>query len=497
MGSQSFEGVGSKPYSTLVHNYLLGLNAYKVVWMEINSKTKTPRRTFEYYKQLHNTGETLRHAHDWLEAGRGLGFLPRNGLWVLDADGSDGVERACEALAEARILPPMVRTPGGGQHFYFQFPEGISTKCMPMHKCHPLDPDRVKVPWDFKLHGNTLLVAPGTTRDGKVYEPLNEWRIPPVLDPRQLLPWLQLWRNDPPFLTDQRSLKDRIARACAYLSMAVKQGRVSCSGSGGHKTLAGVAAHLVAYLRLDPPLALNLLNHPGGWNSACQDEHGRPFPWTQAELCQALNDAKDAVPAAGVKAYEKAQLGAQLDTRLPEWVSLLTECMDEDTTTESPAGDVLELFCEWFSVPNSRWTQVRHGQALRCAGFKQRRSGRIKKRLWRQVNLFKLILHLQGLHSLGAIYEVLRMEACPPKHRLNEAGDRSTNSSQMERNVPQSRIRDKPLPRATTENLAFSEITSPACVSPCVDTSPPHLQGTILGPTGGPPVALERLPLAS
>lgn len=315
---ESHQEVGERPtsflrISPLVREWLEGLAAFKVVFVEIQANQKHPRRPLQVYEDHHRRrgASCIGLAVEWLRRGSGLGFLPNGDLWVLDVDLPEAVDRVLDQLAEARIMVPFLKTPSGGAHFYFRMPEGFREEGkrrgfgrMKNHLCHPLDADGFRQPMDFKLGHRTLVVAPGTLRNDILYEPQTPWMEPPVLDPRQFCPEGEFWMPNQPFLVDERPLKNRISRACAYLKRVAP---VSISGRNGHKSLATVATYLVPYLQLDPHLAVYLLLHgEPSWNSRCRYPDGTPYPWNPGELMRACTDATDVIPAAGVRDYERA-----------------------------------------------------------------------------------------------------------------------------------------------------------------------------------------------
>jgi hypothetical protein len=323
--------------------WLQGLAAIGCTFLELVPETKRTRRPWHCYSQ--QTGERgLANALRWLGRGSGLGILPGPPLWILDADSPHQVERITSILLDAQLIPLVVQTPSGGAHFYFQLPAGFRLDGLKNHLCHPYDADSHKLAMDFKFGPRSLLVAPGTVRNGRRYEPTSPWRTLPVVDPRMFLPEGKFWREQRPFLVDQRPLKDRIARACTYLKT---QAPLSISGQSGHKTLAAVAAHLVRFLDLDPELAHHLMTHGQiPWNKRCKDSDGKPFPWAAGELWSACAAAVDALPAAGVKALERQQAIQEAKGKLAAMVGLLKESITHPGSVRVPVSEVLDVF-EW------------------------------------------------------------------------------------------------------------------------------------------------------
>ena len=329
-------------------DWLQGLADLGCTFVELIPNTKRTRNTWGEYDQM-NGQRGLSCALNWLRKGSGLGILLKAPLWILDADSAKQVENIVSTVLDAAIAPLVVRTPSGGAHFYFRFPEAFPLEGMKNHVCHPFDDDGIKLAMDFKLGFRTLLVAPGTMRNGKPYLPASPWRLPPVVDPRMFLPHGKFWRDHRPFSICTRPLRDRIARACKYLQTKAP---IAISGKGGHKTLAGVTAHLVSYLDLDPELAFNLLTHGDSpWNERCVDMEGTPFPWDKSELWNACVLAVDAVPQAGVKHWEREQATSKERSRLTSMVLIVKECASNPGMPPVPVRKVLDAF-EWLGLPD-------------------------------------------------------------------------------------------------------------------------------------------------
>jgi hypothetical protein len=342
----------------MVSDWLQGLASMGCTFMELIPGTKRTRKPWvRYSHQVHEKG--LSSALAWLKKGSGVGILPTAPLWILDVDSAELVERQVSTLLDAGIIPLMVKTPSGGAHFYFRFPGSFRLEGLKNHVCHPRDDDGNKLAMDFKLGSRTLLVAPGTARKGKAYTPEAPWSLPPVVDPRMFLAHGKFWREHRPFRVDSRPLKDRIARACAYLG---SKAPVSVSGKSGHKVLAGVTAHLVAYLGLDPELAHHLLTHGANpWNNRCVDVAGNPFPWNDGELWAACSAAVDALPAAGVKAWDREQAIRERKMNLTTRVKILKSSLTLPASHRVPVERVRRAF-EW--IGNQDLSATALGDAL-------------------------------------------------------------------------------------------------------------------------------------
>lgn len=329
-----------------VSGWLRGLADLGCTFMELIPDTKRTRGSWARFDTC--VGQKgLRIAFAWLGRGAGLGFRPAPPLWVLDVDSHDEVERIVSLLLDARIVPLRVQTPSGGAHFYFCLPDGFRLEGLKNHLCHPRDADGNTMSVDFKFGPRTLLVAPGTRRNGKRYEPASDWRTPPTVDPRMFLPEGEFWSDSRPFIISDRPLKDRVARACAYLRGPAP---VSISGKGGRKTLAGVCAHLVRYLNLDPELARNLLTHgKDPWNQRCRSANGDRYPWSDSELRAACEEAVNAVPAAGVKALIREQANRDQRDQRHAFIRILRSSLKVSNSRRVTLRRVHRLFV-WFGL---------------------------------------------------------------------------------------------------------------------------------------------------
>lgn len=353
---------------TLWKGWLQGLAGLGSTFVELIPNEKRTRRAWTAYA-VEKGQRGLESAHRWLEKGSGVGLLISPPLWVLDADSESEVERIVSACLVARITPLLVRTPSGGAHFYFRLPDGFQREHLKNHLCHPKDEDGNKVEADWKFGPRTMVVAPGSSRNGKGYLPDQPWTMPPVADPCMFLPNGRFWREHHPFLVDTRPLKDRLARARFYLA---SRAPIAVSERSGHKVLAGVCAHLVAYLDLDPGAAFHLLTHGDQpWNKRCIDLDGKPCPWSNTALWNACTAAVDSVPAAGAKAWERAEADREVQGRLDELVGCLKQSMTLSGTVRVPVERIRRLF-ERFNITDltPKW----FGDELSKQGIKRIRA---------------------------------------------------------------------------------------------------------------------------
>lgn len=357
-------------------DWLKGLSRAGCTFIELLPNTKRSVHRWDYY--THTTirprkRASIKHPRIWLARDSGVGILLPNDIWVLDVDDPAWVARIEEELLDSMIIPLFVRTPSGGAHFYFRFPADFPLEGMKNHLNHPKDSDGIVMPVDFKLGTRTLLVAPGTSRGKKRYEPAIPWRQPPVMDPRFFLPEGPFWQpQKEPYAKDDRSLPKRIGAACAYLR---SKAPISISGMGGRRTLAHVAAFLVAFLGLEPALAHRLLTYgEPSWNSRCRYPDGTPYPWLADELWNACKSAVDAVPAAGVRLLKERQARQHRDQFLATFIKILGDAHGAASTCVT----VNELHARFKAWSGEVVTATAFGRALTKAGFQRRKATRAK-----------------------------------------------------------------------------------------------------------------------
>ena len=272
-----------------------------------------------------------------LQGKRGIHPNPP-GLVIIDQDSE-------RALAHCDFDPFMIMVSRGvpnRAHYYGL----MANPTMPRRSRH------VQNSHDVKLTG--LVVGPlSVHRDGSVYEafhrsgPGQAWvpwsgqklvvgTLPkidpfhymalannPNLKPRDSLTGMPLavratigapdGRMTASFITCSRPLNERKFRAIGYLRNRIEAGDVSRSGMGGRATLQFIAVHLLVYLNLPKGFCLAALNkrvYKGkSWNGWCIDAAtGRAFPWSDAELNAALDEAASKVPNFGVLEWERLQL---------------------------------------------------------------------------------------------------------------------------------------------------------------------------------------------
>jgi len=370
-----------------------GLAAVGCTFIELIPNEKRPKRSLDHFKP--HVGQIgVSRAVEWLTRGSGVGIVPKCPVWILDADSPAQVNRIVDIFADLGIEPLMVSTPRGGGHFYCRLPADFPTEKLKTYLPAPNDKRGQPVPLDFKFPG-TLLVAPGTVRNGNAYAPASSWRPPPVLDPREILPDGKFWKEPQrPFLVNPRPLKDRLAAARIYLS---RDAPVSISGKHGTRTLNGVASHLVVFLGLDPVTAASLMLHgETPWNHRCADQDGNPYPWTQDELWTACKAAVGTVPAAGEKLYFREQARLEQKNKLAELVANLKAALTKPAKDRVAVAKVLDDF-DWLGLPDL--TDIALGDELVAQGIP------------RVMATGKRTIHIPGLDysaMLGMILEAKR-----------------------------------------------------------------------------------------
>ena len=326
---------------------LEGIASYDCVFMELQRGKKMPTRPWDYFEQLHyRRGQScIELAVHWLKQGSGVGYLLRNRLGGIDCDSMDTVRRVVQFSQQRGIQFPQTRTPSGGRHFLFEIPGDIEYKKLKHHVCHPKE-NGVIVPWDFKLGTRTMLVAPGTIRYDDAgnqigrYKP-SPWMQPPILDPGDLAPSLDIYRDMTPFVRDTHPLRDRKMGAMTYLRCSAP---VSM-GKGGRSAMREVSRHLVSWYDLDPHLALHFMTVSKGngkypsWNSRCVDASGKPYPWRESILLSTLYASVDGPSDYGIAEYKRQEEREFVRWCLPTFFSILNtlpkECAGSFITTAS------------------------------------------------------------------------------------------------------------------------------------------------------------------
>jgi hypothetical protein len=400
-------------------SFIEGLADFDVVFLKLARNSKHTLRGWEHYIQLHEQRGASRIdlALPWLDQGFGLGFLPRNRLWAIDLDRPKWaseppmLERLMDFQSETLRFGPRVLTPSGGLHAYMRLPEGMDLDRLKHHVCHP-EEDDVRLEWDFKMGARTLLVAPGTTREGangliRRYAPETLWFPPPVCDPRWMMPDLEILKPEPePFLTDPREERDRIARAVAFLRTKAPVS-VLHSGGAGHRALWKVAVHLVAYLRLAPLLAVHLMTHPEAesWNVRCRDTSGKPAPWSKGELQAACYAAVGEVPPYGVWEFRQQQGKNRIVKMLAEFIHAIS--LIPTSSEQMLASDLYRLFLSINGIEQEECSQKTFGAAINDAiqegsiGISRKRS--THARLWTYVGVSEAQV-LKAIHEQEQVY---------------------------------------------------------------------------------------------
>lgn len=182
--------------------------------------------------------------------------------------------------------------------------------------------------------------------------------------------------NSPAYLTAKGTLRDREIQGRAYVRGRIRNGFVSKSGKGGRATLFATVNHLTAYLQLPLETALNFLTTPlskkkgdKSWNAHCIDAaSGKPYPWTNAEIQDALEDAARFVPPFGVLRWEEAQVRRAVMEKLKDFIWLLSTFPEPEPGAASMrTGDLAAAFRDLYDLPDGACGVGKMGQALRSA----------------------------------------------------------------------------------------------------------------------------------
>lgn len=376
--------VGQLPHITFIAAALQDFPRLALIRLRAGEKIPTERfATCRTRNQNMNLSERVQLAAEWFKKKNNVGLVIHHaGVWVLDLDTSDGLPNNVEAEIE-RLAPPQIGTPSGGRHCYFRLPEDLVDH--PDMKAHVnlRTVPGINLKADLKLGGRqTLVVAPGSRRATGDYAVLKGWSMPPMLDPRDLFPAVQLFRKtassepEAEFLKDNRCLKSRIARAIYYLAKA----RVSVSGDHGHGRLDQVCAHLCSFLHLPIELAYALLTRPTGtsWNDRCTEKNtGDVYPWSREELLEALERGKQAVPAYGVYLFKLRQAELSRDEKIKVACKVIQKHASRGLTAV-PIRDVYNTAMAAMGLDSKQCSITRFGTALGCLGVKRGRRGRGK-----------------------------------------------------------------------------------------------------------------------
>ncbi|HPQ44627.1 MAG TPA: bifunctional DNA primase/polymerase [Syntrophales bacterium] len=127
-----------------------------IAWKEFQERRATPEEIETWWKK-------------WPDAMIGIVTGTISGLFVIDCDTMGGYDAIQKLLPDA-LLFPMARTPRGGRHLYFYFPEGsdltVAAGIMPGV--------------DFRGEGGYIIAPPSVNAEGKGYawqEGLALWEV--------------------------------------------------------------------------------------------------------------------------------------------------------------------------------------------------------------------------------------------------------------------------------------------------------------------------------
>ncbi len=131
------------------------------------------------------------------------------------------------------------------------------------------------------------------------------------------------------------------------------------------------ASHLVAFLGLEPNLAVKFLTRGrSSWNSRCHWPNGMPYPWSRAELLDACETAVDSVPAAGVALLLEQTERGRRDGVLDQFVGLLRSAMPVVGGQRTRTEDLRIQFQHWSGT---EITETAFGLALRRHGIERKK----------------------------------------------------------------------------------------------------------------------------
>lgn len=136
---------------------------------------KKNKRPFIPWTEFQERKATLEEIQGWWEkwpsANIGIVTGGISGVVVVDVDKREGFQAIQQYIPDSLVMPTC-RTPGGGQHMYFQAPE------------KPLGNNSRLIPGcDFRGEGGYIIAPPSTNGKGKAYEWLNSLSLPEVTPP--------------------------------------------------------------------------------------------------------------------------------------------------------------------------------------------------------------------------------------------------------------------------------------------------------------------------
>lgn len=355
-----------------IPSYLAGLASYGVVFMQARLNKKSTPRGWDYYDNLHRKNNTSRLdlLTKWLATGGAL-FRPASGLWVLDCDDQVTVQIVEEWLKQQGIACPIVETPSGGRHYYFGFRDyvfvqnsssddsdqfndfdGLDLVCIDLLKNHVVRAGGKK--WDFKLGPRTAIMLPGSYYLGDRYLPMVPWVSPPTVDPREIEPLIQMFKDFTPFVEYKGDPTKRRFAAKNYLRSAYT--RPSISGKRGRKQLAEVTCNLTRYYcqPIYNALAMMMREDSDGmnWNQRCSYADRTPYPWSDDELLEALNQSVDNVPRLGKSMYLRTERKQTAWKKLDYWIqeNITPPISNPLPTKLDPWLGTTELYLEFLSM---------------------------------------------------------------------------------------------------------------------------------------------------
>ena len=366
------------------------------------------------------------------------------GVWGLDIDSQAALDR----YGDAQFNLMVSRGHAAKRHLFAR----LADPCAVRHS------RLIRNSHDVKLTG--IIVGPGSRhKDGGVYQPFQrspdtghwvpwsgsaiDWSGLPVVDHEEFSPsstkLIPLERDkaeilattiDPiwvfqkpsagakpaptPYTTARGSLTDRSYRSDQFIKGRIRNRIFSRSGDGGRATLLTTIVHLLNFLVLPADTVLLKLMAPvwgesKSWNEHCVDaQTGKPYPWSEHELRDAIHAAYAYVPHYGVIEHQRLQQIKEVMERLWDFWRTLACLPAPEADVPSPsmrAKDLYETFLELYSLEEKQCSYRRFTLAFQKAiktgviGLEKiRGGGRKKLRYYRGVSpdLIAFALDLRG-----------------------------------------------------------------------------------------------------
>lgn len=207
-----------------------------------------------------------------------IAFTPHSMGWgIVDLDGEAGLEawsqlewKTGEDIPDTKV----VRTPRGGEHWYYAGELPTTTWAPGRKRC-------LGAHIDTRGRGSYVLLPPSRTADG-AYRLIEDRELAPV--PAWITAKLARAVEAKKASGAPLDREHNIARVRRLLKRYVEKGHVAVKGEGGDNLIYALACEVLDH-GLSPEKALEVLGEPGGWNAAC-----RP-PWSEGELWVKVQNA--------------------------------------------------------------------------------------------------------------------------------------------------------------------------------------------------------------